>query len=60
VVTFDSDLRSGARRRGCRCLLIRTPEVTAVERLRLYFSEMVGLFEDRHPLVTLPIEGAPA
>jgi predicted nuclease of predicted toxin-antitoxin system len=59
VVTFDIDLRSGARRKGCRCLYVRAPEITAVERLRHHFEAVIRLFQEGRPLVTLPLDGPP-
>jgi predicted nuclease of predicted toxin-antitoxin system len=60
VVTFDPDLRTRVRRRGCPCLHIRTPEITAAERLRQHYEAIITLFREGHPLVTLPLEGPPA
>lgn len=59
MVTFDTDLRSATRRRGGRCLHIRPPELTAVERLREHFNAVINLLQAGNPLVTLPSSGPP-
>ncbi|MDQ6879699.1 MAG: hypothetical protein M3082_18760 [Candidatus Dormibacteraeota bacterium] len=59
VVTFDPDLRSSVRRRGCRCLYVRTPEITALDRLREHFRAVIDLLQEGRPLVTLPLDGPP-
>jgi hypothetical protein len=58
LVTFDRDFRDSARRRGARCLHIRHPELTAVDRLREQFGETIELLR-RAPLVILPSAGSP-
>jgi len=59
IVTFDTDFRSAARRKGARCLHIRPPERTARERLREHYREIVDLIWDGADLVTLPPDGPP-
>lgn len=58
VVTFDLDFRDSVLRAGCRCLCIRTPELTARERLTAQYNEVVQLLASGARLVTLPAKGA--
>jgi predicted nuclease of predicted toxin-antitoxin system len=59
IVTFDPDFRSAARRKGARCLHIRTPERTARRRLRAHYDAVIEFFWEGAILVTLPREGPP-
>ena len=57
VVTFDLDFRDAVLRAGCRCLCIRTPELTARERLAVQYSEILRIFVDGGRLATIPQRG---
>jgi predicted nuclease of predicted toxin-antitoxin system len=59
IVTFDPDFRGAIRRRGGRCLHIRTPERTARARLATHYEETIGFFVAGARLVTLPPDGRP-
>jgi len=59
LVTFDAGNRSAARRHGCRCLHVKTPELTARDRLGRHFDAVIALFVRGVPLVTLPVNGPP-
>jgi predicted nuclease of predicted toxin-antitoxin system len=60
IVTFDPDFRSSARRKGARCLFIRTPERSARQRLAEHFGAVIDLFAGGALLVTLPAGGPPS
>jgi predicted nuclease of predicted toxin-antitoxin system len=59
VVTFDADFRNGAMRRGARCLYIRPPERSSVERLKTHYEAVMALLLAGSQLVTLPRKGEP-
>jgi predicted nuclease of predicted toxin-antitoxin system len=60
IVTFDPHIPQAIRRRGQgRCLHIRTREIDARERLRLYYDEVVAHFTARARRVVLPANAPP-
>jgi predicted nuclease of predicted toxin-antitoxin system len=57
VVTFDLDFRDAVLRAGCRCLCIRTPELTARERLAVQYDTVMQIFIHGARLATIPTRG---
>jgi predicted nuclease of predicted toxin-antitoxin system len=57
VVTFDLDFRDAVLRAGCRCLCIRTPELTARERLAAHYDSVVRILAQGSRLATVPARG---
>lgn len=57
LVTFDNDLRDKARRGGCQVLHIRTPEITARERLAAAYENVRAPLAAGRRLVTLHRDG---
>jgi predicted nuclease of predicted toxin-antitoxin system len=57
VVTFDLDFRDAVLRAGCRCLCIRTPELSARERLAAQYKPVTRILREGGRLATVPAQG---